>query len=48
VTSHPIGIIIKTGPPAPQRVRFWAYVWAADEDSADEHWHRLVPKERAA
>ncbi len=45
--SVPLGIVIKTGAPAPKPVRFWAYLWAADEESADDHWHRRVPSEHA-
>jgi hypothetical protein len=30
-------------------VRFWAYLWAADDDEATEqHWHQRVPAEHAA
>ncbi|MEO7985019.1 MAG: hypothetical protein ABI766_00710 [Gemmatimonadales bacterium] len=42
------GIVIKSGGPAPKPARFWAYVWAADEESADDHWHQRVPTEHAA
>jgi hypothetical protein len=42
------GIVIKSGAPAPKPVRFWAYMWAADEDCGDEHWHQRVPTEHAA
>jgi hypothetical protein len=45
--SVPLGIVIKTGAPAPKPVRFWAYLWAADEESTDDHWHRRVPSEHA-
>lgn len=43
----PLGIIIKNGAPAPRKVRFWAYLWAADEETAEDHWHQRVPVERA-
>ena len=43
-----VGIVIKSGPPASKPVRFWAYLWAADEEAADDHWHRHVPCEHAA
>jgi hypothetical protein len=33
-----VGIVIKSGAPAPKPVRFWAYLWAADEEAADDHW----------
>jgi hypothetical protein len=42
-----VGIVIKSGAPAPKPVRFWAYLWAADEDTGD-HWHQHVPAEHAA
>ena len=44
----PLGIVIKNGAPAPKPVRFWAYLWAADEEAGDDHWHRHVPSEHAA
>lgn len=46
--SEPRGIVIQTGASNLKRVRFWAYLWAADEDSTPEHWHQRVPTERAA
>jgi hypothetical protein len=48
VPSVPLGIVIKSGGASPKRVRFWAYLWAADEESSDEHWHQRVPTEHAA
>jgi hypothetical protein len=48
VPSVPLGIVIKSGGESPRRVRFWAYLWAADEESSDEHWHQRVPTEHAA
>lgn len=46
--TSPLGIVIKSGGPAPKPARFWAYLWAADEESADDHWHQRVPAEHAA
>jgi hypothetical protein len=46
--SVPLGIVIKSGAESPKPVRFWAYLWAADEESSDEHWHQRVPTEHAA
>jgi hypothetical protein len=46
--ESPLGIVIKNGAPAPKPVRFWAYLWAADEEAGDDHWHRHVPSEHAA
>jgi hypothetical protein len=46
--SVPLGIVIKTGPTTPKPVRFWAYLWAADEESAKDHWHQRVPSEHPA
>lgn len=46
--EKPIGIIIKSGAPAAKPVRFWAYLWAADEEATENHWHQRVPSERAA
>ena len=47
--AEPLGIVIRTGAPAPKPVRFWAYLWAADdEDAMDQHWHQRVPAEHAA
>lgn len=48
VPSGPLGIVIRTGAPAPKPVRFWAYVWAADDETAEDHWHQRVPTEHAA
>jgi hypothetical protein len=47
--SAPRGIVIRSGAPAPKPVRFWAYLWATDdEDTVDQHWHQRVPSEHAA
>lgn len=47
--SEPRGIVIRSGAPAPKPVRFWAYLWATDdEDTGDQHWHQRVPAEHAA
>jgi hypothetical protein len=46
--STPLGIVIKNGGPAPKPVRFWAYMWAADEEASEDHWHQRVPTEHAA
>lgn len=47
---EPLGIVIRSGAPKPKRVRFWAYLWAADDEDAVEqqHWHQRVPSEHAA
>lgn len=47
--SEPLGIVIRTGAPKPKPVRFWAYLWATDDDDTRElHWHQRVPAEHAA
>jgi hypothetical protein len=47
--SEPLGIVIKSGAPKPKPVRFWAYLWAADDENAlQQHWHERVPSEHAA
>jgi hypothetical protein len=43
VPSTPLGIVIKNGGPLPKPVRFWAYLWAADEESSEDLWHQRVP-----
>ena len=48
VPAVPLGIVIKSGAKSPQPVRFWAYLWAADEESSEDHWHQRVPAEHAA
>jgi hypothetical protein len=49
IQSTPLGIVIRSGAPKPKPVRFWAYLWAADdEDAMDRHWHQRVPAEHAA
>ena len=47
--EQPIGIVIRNGAPDHKPVRFWAYLWADDQDETpgDEHWHQRVPRERA-
>jgi hypothetical protein len=46
---EPLGIVIRSGAPTPKKVRFWAYVWANDdEDTLELHWHQRVPAEHAA
>ena len=47
--SEPLGIVISTGAPKHRPVRFWAYLWATDdEDARDLHWHQRVPAEHVA
>jgi hypothetical protein len=48
IPSLPLGIVIKSGAPARKPVRFWAYMWAADEEMASDHWHQRVPSEHVA
>jgi hypothetical protein len=48
VPEKPLGIVIRSGGPTPKPARFWAYLWAADEESAEDHWHQRVPTEHAA
>jgi hypothetical protein len=52
IASEPteaLGIVIRTGASAQKQVRFWAYLWAADEEDAlEQHWHQRVPAEHAA
>jgi hypothetical protein len=44
-----VGIVIKTGGQTPKPVRFWAYLWATDDENASkQHWHERVPAEHAA
>ena len=49
VHAEPMGIVIRSGAPKPKPVKFWAYLWAADEkDAVEQHWHQRVPAEHAA
>ena len=48
VPPVPLGIVIKSGAKSPKPVRFWAYLWAADEECSEDHWHQRVPTEHAA
>jgi hypothetical protein len=48
VPATPLGIVIKNGGPSRKPVRFWAYMWAADEETSVDHWHQRVPTEHAA
>ena len=43
VTEKPLGIVIKDGKSGAPAVRFWAYMWAADDEERLRHWHDLVP-----
>jgi hypothetical protein len=40
---EPRGIVIRHGSEKPADARFWAYMWTADEETSDTHWHQLVP-----
>lgn len=47
--AEALGIVIRSGAPKPKPVRFWAYLWAADdENTVEQHWHQRVPAEHAA
>lgn len=47
--AEALGIVIRSGAPTPKPVRFWAYLWAADdENTVEQHWHERVPAEHAA
>ena len=47
--AGPLGIVIKNGAPSRKPVKFWAYLWATDDDDAvEQHWHQRVPAEHAA
>ena len=49
VQAEPLGIVIRSGAPKPKPVKFWAYLWAADEeDAVEQHWHERVPAQHAA
>jgi hypothetical protein len=41
--AEPRGIVIRYGSEKPTDARFWAYMWTADEETSDTHWHQLVP-----
>ena len=44
IPAQPLGIVIRSGAPKPKPVKFWAYLWAADEEDTRElHWHEKVP-----
>jgi len=47
-SATPLGIVIKTGGPSRKPVRFWAYLWAADEETSVDHWHQRVTTAHAA
>ena len=46
--DEPIGIIISNGRTQRKPAAIWAYMWAADDEGAKDHWHNHVPAERAA
>ncbi|MFZ5624049.1 MAG: hypothetical protein ACOY71_06420 [Gemmatimonadota bacterium] len=44
VAPEPIGIVIRIGSEKKRPARFWAYLWAHDDDErVDEPWHTRVP-----
>lgn len=45
---EPVGIIIQANRRPRKPAVVWAYMWAADEETATDHWHLHVPVERAA
>jgi hypothetical protein len=47
-SDEPVGIIISNGRAPRKPAAIWAYMWAADEEEAKDHWHNHVPAERAA
>jgi hypothetical protein len=47
-SAEALGIVIRSGAPKPKPVKFWAYLWAADEEAVEHHWHEKVPAEHAA
>jgi hypothetical protein len=46
--DEPVGIIISNGRVLRKPAAIWAYMWAADDEEALDHWHNHVPVERAA
>jgi hypothetical protein len=48
VSAEALGIVIRSAVPQPKPVKFWAYLWAADEEAVEQHWHEKVPAEHAA
>ena len=48
ISEEPRGIIISNGREPRKPAAIWAYMWAADDEEALDHWHNHVPVERAA
>ncbi|MEO8029545.1 MAG: hypothetical protein ABJC74_01545 [Gemmatimonadota bacterium] len=48
VDDSPVGIVIQNGRRKPQGTAIWAYMWAADDEAEQIHWHDVMPRERAA
>lgn len=46
--SEPMGIIIQNGKPETRPAVIWAYMWTADDEEAQDHWHQHVPVIHAA
>lgn len=46
--SEPRGIVVGLGPEEKHPGPFWAYLWSADDDSTETHWHEVVPVARSA
>jgi hypothetical protein len=48
IPDEPVGIVIRSGREIRKPAAIWAYLWAADDENAKDHWHNHVPVERAA
>ncbi len=48
VDDSPVGIVIQNGRRKPSGTAIWAYMWAADDEEEQTHWHDVMPRERAA
>jgi hypothetical protein len=44
--EEPRGIVISPGTARPPQIPFWAYLWSNDDETAERHWHELVPVEK--
>lgn len=43
IREKPLGIVINNGRDRKPPVKFWAYMWATDDDALMSHWHEAVP-----
>jgi len=44
--DEPVGIVVRTGLVSPPQAKIWAFLWAFEEEDAEEHLHQRLPEDR--